>query len=148
MTDLLQTYQLFIHAPPAAVFSAVVDGQKTAQYFFGTAFSGELEKGAKYRYAFPDGTVAVDGEVLAVEPDALLECTWAVHYDPSCAGEKSHVSWKLEARGELTRVTLVHDCREAPNTARNVGNDGWSLVLSGLKTLVETGRAMPPPPMG
>lgn len=144
-----QVYEFFVHATPERVFQAIVDGPQSSQYFFGTAFSADkLEKGGRFRYAFPDGTIATDGEILEVRPDALLATTWAVHYHPACAGEVSHVTWKLEPRGELTRLTLTHDCATAPHTAGNVGNSGWSLVLSGLKTLVETGRPMPLPPMG
>lgn len=143
-----QIYELFVHATPARVFQAIVDGEQSRQYFFGTAFTARLERGEKHRYAFPDGSAAVDGEILDVVPDVRLGLSWFVHYDPRCAGERSTVRYELAPMGELTKLTVTHDLAEAPNTAANVGSNGWSLVLSGLKTLVETGRAMPLPPMG
>ncbi len=146
MSQLHQTYELFLLATPDRVWRAIVDGAQSSQYFFGTAFSSSLEKGDPFRYAFADGTVAADGVVTEARPGERLETTWAVHYDPSCAGETSRVVWSLEARGAaLTKLTLTHDCEAAPNTARNVGKDGWSYVLSGLKSLVETGHALPSP---
>lgn len=147
MSQLHQVYELFLLATPARVWQAIVDGAQSSQYFFGTAFASSLQPGASFQYAFPNGVVAVDGEVVEARPGERLEVSWVVRYDPSCAGETSRVSWSLEARGaEVTKLTLTHDCGAAPNTARNVGKDGWSFVLSGLKSLVETGRALPSPP--
>lgn len=137
------TYELFVHATPDRVWKAITEGQESAQYFFGTAISSTYAPGAAYQYAFPNGDAAVRGEISSVETGRALSMTWRVLYDPTCAGEISHVTWRLELRGPITKLTLTHDCREAPNTARNVSQDGWSLVLSGLKTLVETGHGLP-----
>lgn len=140
-----QIHELFVHAPPARVFQAIVDGEQSRQYFFGSAFTGKLEEGAAYRYAFPDGSVAVDGQVLAVDPGRRLELSWSVHYDPRCAGERSKVRYEVSGMGELTKLTVTHELTGAPHTAENVGTNGWSLVLCGLKTLLETGRPLPLP---
>lgn len=138
-----QKYELFVRATPDAVWRAIVDPAMTAQYFFGTAFQSSLELGAPFVYAFPGGAPAVDGTIRAIEPGRRLENSWQVRYDPSCAGEDSVVTWTLEPRGaHATKLTLTHDCAQAPRTAANVGKDGWTLVLSGLKTLVETGAPL------
>lgn len=148
MNDTPQVYELFVRATPEATWQAIVDGSMTAQYFFGSAFRSTLEPGAPYSYTFPDGTVSVDGTIVEVVPQRSLVTTWAVHYDPSCAGERSRVRWTLTPHGVNTKVTLVHELAEAPNTARNVGNGGWSWVLSSMKTLLETGAALTVPPRG
>lgn len=142
MNDTDQVYTLFIRATPEAVWQALVDGSISAQYFFGSIFTSSLEPGAPFTYTFASGMVSVDGTIVEVAPQRSLVTTWAVHYDPSCAGEVSRVRWSLEARGANTKVSLVHELAGAPNTAKNVGNDGWSWVLSSMKTLLETGTAL------
>lgn len=147
MSQSNQVYEFFIHSAPERVFQAIIDGAQTQKYFFGSAFTGSFDTGATFRYTFPDGNTAVSGDIVAVTPNEMLVLTWSVHYDPRCAGEISRVTWTLEPKGELTKVTVTHNCENAPNTANSVGSNGWSLVLSGLKTLLETGKAMPFPPM-
>jgi hypothetical protein len=90
----------------------------------------------------PGGPLLVDGEVTAARAPAELRHSWRVHFDPRCAGEVSEVTWRIERRGEATKLTLIHELASAPATAENVGSDGWSMVLSGLKTLLETGEPL------
>jgi len=138
-----QTYELFVRATPDAVWRAMCDPAMTAQYFFGTKLSSTLEPGTPYAYVFQDARTAVDGEILAVERGRRLEMSWVIRYDPSLSDERSVVTWSLEPRGaHATKLTVTHDCARAPRTAAHVGKDGWSLVLSGLKTLVETGAPL------
>jgi uncharacterized protein YndB with AHSA1/START domain len=70
--------------------------------------------------------------------------TWLVHYDPEMATEQaSRVTWEIEPQdGGFAKLTVVHDQLEAsPRTAATVAG-GWSFVLSGLKTLLETGKPL------
>ena len=70
---------------------------------------------------------------------------WRSLYDPELAGEEpSRVTWEIAAQdGGVTRLTVIHDRLEgAPNTAASVSGNGWMYVLSGLKTLVETGQPL------
>jgi uncharacterized protein YndB with AHSA1/START domain len=86
----------------------------------------------------------VEGEVLEADPPRRLVTTWRALYDPETAAEpSSRVSWEIEPAGEaVTKLTVVHDRLEAaPKTAANVAG-GWSFVLSGLKTLLETGESL------
>ena len=57
----------------------------------------------------------------------------------------SRVTYLIEKRGEVCKLSVVHDLSEAPLTAKHVGDDGWQYVISGLKTLLETGEPMPAP---
>jgi hypothetical protein len=88
--------------------------------------------------------VLVDGEVLESDPPHRLVHTWRALYDPETASEPhSRVSWEIEPQdGGFTKLTVVHDrLEEAPKTALSVAG-GWSFVLSGLKTLLETGKPL------
>ena len=84
----------------------------------------------------------VDGEVLEADRPRKLVTTWRAMYDPETAAEPhSRVTWEIEPAGDhVTKLTVIHDELEAaPKTAANVAG-GWSFVLSGLKTLLETGE--------
>lgn len=133
-----QTYELFIRATPQQVWDAITRPEHTERYFFGTHVS---LTGERIEYRAGDALM-VDGEILRAEPGRELATTWRVHYDPSCAGEVSTVTWRIEPRGEATKLTAIHELGAAPHTAKNVGSDGWSLVLSGMKTLLETGAPL------
>lgn len=71
--------------------------------------------------------------------------TWRSLYDPELAGEPpSRITWEIEAQaGGFSKLTAVHDQLEgSPKTAASVSGAGWMMVLSGLKTLLETGRPL------
>jgi uncharacterized protein YndB with AHSA1/START domain len=133
-----QTFEYFVRATPEAVWRAIVDPAMTEQYFFGTRIRSSLAPGAPLDYSDASGAPAVDGTILEIVPGHTLRHTWRIRYDPALAEEESRVTWTVEARGDVTKLTVVHDCEAAPQTARHVARDGWSVVLSGLKTLLET----------
>lgn len=138
-----QVYELFIRTTPEKLWRALTDGAVTAQYFFGTSVASKLEKGAPITWTFPDGSVAVDGVVSGVESPRRLAHTWVTRYDPALSDECSDVVWSIEPRGEVVKLVVEHELSSAPKTAASVGKDGWSLVLSGLKTVLETGAPLP-----
>jgi uncharacterized protein YndB with AHSA1/START domain len=71
------------------VWEAIVDGTKTARYYYGTAFQPEngLVPGARYAYTYPDGSLAADGEILAVEPLRQLKMTFQARWDEDMVKE-------------------------------------------------------------
>ncbi len=82
---------------------------------------------------------------LEWDPPRRLVHEWRSLYDPELAAEEtSRVSGDIEpAQDGVCRLTLTHDRLEgAPKTAQSVSGPGWMFVLSGLKTLVETGSSM------
>lgn len=139
-------YQIYLRAGLQQVWDAIVDPAFTRQYFFGSAFATPPVAGQPYASVLPDGTVAVDGEIEECDPPHRLVQTWHVRYDERMAEEPaSRVTWELQEAGEgLVRLRVVHgDLAFSPLTWANVGG-GWPYVLDGLKSLVETGRALPP----
>ncbi len=140
-----QVYQLFIKATPEQVWDAITKPEFTQQYFYGSVLDSTFEPGASF-----DGWSAdrsqhyVDGEVLEADPPRLLRTTWRALYDPETAAEPhSRVTWEIEPQdGGLTKLTVVHDeLDQSLKTAASVAG-GWPFVLSGLKTLLETGQPL------
>jgi uncharacterized protein YndB with AHSA1/START domain len=136
-----QVYQLFIKASPEQIWDALTNPEMTAKYFF----ASRVEFGGGRRRAFgPDGALWGDSEILEEDPPRRLVHGWKGLYDPELAEEEeSRVTWEIEPQeGGYSKVTLVHDRLEgAPKTAASVAG-GWMIVLSGLKTLVETGEPL------
>ncbi len=142
MKDDKQIYEIFIRTTPETLWRAIVDGEFTKKYMFGTEVKTTAHKGDPISYTMPDGKLAVDGKVLESEPRRRLVHTWVIRYDEKFAGETSTVSYEIEKRGEACKLTVTHDVSGTPKTAEEVGKDGWSMVLSSLKTLLETGEPL------
>jgi uncharacterized protein YndB with AHSA1/START domain len=136
-----QVYQLFIRATPEQVWDAITKPEFTTRYFFASRI--EMEDGRRRAYG-PSGELWGDSAILEEDPPRRLVHEWQGLYDPDLAAEEtSRVTWEIEPQdGGIAKLTLIHDQLEgAPKTAESVAN-GWMFVLSGLKTLLETGRPL------
>jgi len=140
-----QVYQVFIKATPEQVWDGITNPDFTAKYFYGTRFESTLEPGASFLFRSADGDAPmVEGTIEAANAPHRLSYSWRPLFDDEMSVEEpSRVTWEIEpADGGVTKLTVVHDRLEAaPKTAESVAG-GWSLILSGLKTLLETGRPM------
>ena len=136
-------YSVFIQAPPERVWRAITDGDETARYYYGTRVESSWTAGAPLTYTYPDGTTAADGSVLEIDPPRHLKMAFHARWDPDIEAEGPvEMAWVLEAQGEATKLTvttsgLVEGSRTADDFA-----GGIVYIVSGLKTLVETGRPM------
>jgi uncharacterized protein YndB with AHSA1/START domain len=141
-----QVYQVFIKATPDEVWDAITKPEFTARYFHGSRVESTFESGAKYESYSPDRSqLWVDGEIVEAERPRKLQHTWRSLYDEESASEPpSRVTWEIEpGEGGVTMLTVVHDQLErSPKTAASVSGTGWMFVLSGLKTVLETGESL------
>jgi uncharacterized protein YndB with AHSA1/START domain len=137
-----QVYQVFIKATPEAVWEAITKPEFTQKYFYGS----RIEVSPEQRLSFgPDGSEWGHSSTLEFDPPRRLVHGWRSLYDPELAAEEeSRVTWEIEPQeGGYSLLTVVHDQLEgAPKTAESVSGVGWMLVLSGLKTLLETGEPL------
>jgi uncharacterized protein YndB with AHSA1/START domain len=141
-----QVYQLFIKATPEAIWDAITKPEFTERYFHSVRSDFDLRPGGHYRQTMGDtDQLATQGEVLEADPPRRLSHTWTSLYDPEMAVEEpSRVTWEIEARDDGTALlTVTHDQLDgSPKTAESVNGPGWMMVLSGLKTLLETGEPL------
>lgn len=137
-----QLYELFIRTTPERLWQALTNPEHTRRYFFGTAVQSTFEAGAPFNYDLPGGQRAVDGTILESDPPRKLVMTWTFRYDPALAVETSTVTWLIEPRGGTCKLTVIHECAAAPLSNKHAREDGWSVILSGLKTLLETGEPL------
>ena len=137
-----QVYQVFIKAAPEQIWDAITKPEFTEKYFYGSRVSVTPEA---YTGRDGNGNDLVIGSVSEFDPPRRLVHEWRSLYDPEMAGEQpSRVTWEIEAQEQgYSLLTVVHDQLEnSPKTAENVSGVGWMLVLSGLKTFVETGKPL------
>jgi uncharacterized protein YndB with AHSA1/START domain len=135
-----QVYRVFIKATPEAIWDAITQPEFTEQYFYGTRM--EITAARKRTWSNDEWG---DDEVFVFDPPRRLVHSWHSKWNAEMAAEEpSRVTWEIDPRDDGTcLLTLVHDQLErAPKTAEGVAGEGWMFVLSGLKTLLETGKPL------
>lgn len=140
-----QKIQIAIRADAGQVFDALTDGKQTPAYYYGFEAEFDLEAGRPYRYT-AGGADVITGTVLAVEPGRSLRTTFRGAWAPDVAAlPESTVTYTLGdppmPTPGVTVLTLVHEGLPESETAAGI-EMGWVLILSGLKTLLETERPM------
>jgi uncharacterized protein YndB with AHSA1/START domain len=157
--ETIQVYRVYIRATPEAIWTAITDPEWSDRYGYGGRAEYDLRPGGAYRglasaamreQGAPE--VAVDGEVIEADPPRKLVQTWRMAMDPALAAEGfTRVTYEIEATaGGPTKLTVTHDLTGAPGLASLVGGElegtgaggGWAWVLSGLKTVLETGAPL------
>jgi uncharacterized protein YndB with AHSA1/START domain len=140
-----QVYELYIRATPEQVWEGITSPEFTQRYFYGAVFDSDYTPGSPYNgWAADRSQQFTEGEVLEVDPPRRLVTSFRALYDAETSAEPfSRVTWEIEPAGEsVTKLTVVHDELDAaPKTAANVAG-GWSFILSGLKTVLETGEGL------
>jgi DNA-binding transcriptional ArsR family regulator/uncharacterized protein YndB with AHSA1/START domain len=139
LDDVDHVYSIFINASPDRIWQAITRGDDTVQYYYGTRVISDWKPGSKLQYDYPDGTVAADGEVIAVDPPSRLEMTFRALWDPELAAEGAvRQVWELEAADAATKLTVT-TYGLSPKLAASF-TTGMVFIVSGLKTFVEGGK--------
>jgi uncharacterized protein YndB with AHSA1/START domain len=145
---IIQIYHIFIKTTPQRIWDAITKPEFTARYFFGAQVETTAQVGSPFRYHSPDGTsLWGDETVLESDPPRRLVVSWRSLYNLDLAEEPaSRVTWEIEPQdGGVCKLTVVHDqLHNSPKTAANVADPGWMMVLSSMKTLLETGAPLIP----
>ncbi len=140
-----QRIRLAIRATPQQVWQALTDGSLTPAYYVGFTAEFDLTPGASYRYT-AGGAEVISGTVLDVVPGSLLRTTFRGAWDPDVAQlPESTVTFTVSEpfmpMPGVTVLTCLHEGLPATPAAEGLGI-GWVTILSGLKTLLETGTPM------
>lgn len=146
LTTESTVYVTYIATSPEKCWGALTSAEFTRQYFFGQGIEADWRVGARIIYRAPDGGVHIDGKILDCDPPNYLRFTWRV---ASMKGldqlPDAIVSYRIEAAGEgVIRLTMLEE-HPTPIDARLLegGRSGWPAILSGLKSLLETGCVPP-----
>jgi uncharacterized protein YndB with AHSA1/START domain/DNA-binding transcriptional ArsR family regulator len=135
-------YEIYIRTTPERLWRAITDPADTRRYYFGTEVQSDWKVGSRLVY-LDGGQVTLDCKILEIEPGHRLVHSFTMAYDPEMASERpSRVTWEIEKLGNACRLTLVHDEFDGETKTYREVEHGWAHILSGLKTLIETGRPL------
>jgi uncharacterized protein YndB with AHSA1/START domain len=144
-----KVFEIYIKTTPERLWQAITDPELRARYSFGVHVESEFTPGSSHRAVTgPDtispGMAISEGENLEVDPPSRLVQTFRALWGDDVKDEgTSRVTWEIEPVGDSCRLTVIHDqLREGANEQIY---GGWPMILSGLKTLLETGDDLTTP---
>jgi uncharacterized protein YndB with AHSA1/START domain len=143
-TGILTVFEIYIKTTPERLWEAITDPEMRAKYSFGVETSSDWAPGSDYKASVPGVVDIAAGENLEVDPPRrLVQSFTALWSDEVKAVGSSRVTWEIEPVGTSCRLTVTHD--QLPDGANSEVFGGWPMILSGLKTLLETGELLDTP---
>ncbi len=135
-------YVTYIRAPQQKVWDALQNPEFTKQFWFGNRAGGAWQGvGSPWRILKSDGSPSVSGRILELDPPHRVVLSWQNDYRPELTAEGlTQVTFELEAKGDTVKLTVVHDMGRAGSKGLGMYSAGWPMVLSNLKSLLETGE--------
>jgi uncharacterized protein YndB with AHSA1/START domain len=153
LTTESTAYVTYIASTPRRVWEALTSGEFTTRYFFGRSVESDWEAGSPWALRTPDGAIDVNGLVRESDPPHKLVITWKVEGPPELKDlPECVVTYEIEEAGEGVVRLAMSEAHPTPIPAYLLegGRRGWPMILSGLKSLLETGKPLalrvPQPP--
>jgi uncharacterized protein YndB with AHSA1/START domain len=139
-----KVFEIYIKTTPERLWEAIVDPALRRKYSFGIGVESDWTPGSSYEGVTGKGTPMVTGENLEVEPPRRLVQSFQALWSDGVKGEgSSRVTWEIEQVEDSCRLLVIHD--QLAEGANEELFGGWPMVLSGLKTLLETGETLTTP---
>lgn len=142
---MVKVFEIYIKTTPERLWEAITNPELRAIYNFGASVESDWEAGSRYRMSARGGTVPLgEGEILEADrPRRLVQSMTALWSDDVKSEGTSRVTWEIEPVGDSCRLTVTHD--QLRDGANEELYGGWPMILSGLKTLLETGEYLTTP---
>ncbi len=142
-TTMEKVFEIYIKTSPQRLWQAITDTDLRRKYNFGAVITSDWTPGSRY-VGTGQGAPILEGENLEVDPPRRLVQSFRALWGEDVKAEgTSRVTWEIEPVGDSCRLTVTHDqLREGAN---NQLYGGWPMILSGLKTLLETGELLTTP---
>ena len=139
-----KVFEIYIKTTPERLWEAITDLELRRRYSFGVGTESDWQPGSAYRSVHTSGFEIAQGENLEVAPPRrLVQSFNALWSDDVKAEGTSRVTWDIEQVEDSCRLTITHDQMREDANAEIYG--GWPMILSGLKTLLETGESLTTP---
>jgi len=138
-----KVFEIYIKTTPERLWQAITDADMRRKYTFGAIITSDWTPGSRYQ-GTGRGKPIAEGENLEVDPPRRLVQSFRALWDDDVKSEgTSRVTWEIEPVGDSCRLTVTHDqLREGANDELY---GGWPMILSGLKTWLETGQELTTP---
>ena len=140
-----KVFEIYIKATPERLWEAITNTEMRRKYNFGAGVESDWTPGSRYQGVSPLAPTAIwEGENLEVDPPRRLVQSFRALWSEDVKREgTSRVTWEIEPVGDSCRLTVTHDQLREDANAELYG--GWMMILSGLKTLLETGQLLTTP---
>ena len=136
-------FEIYIKTTPQRLWEAITNAEMRRKYTFGVVVTSEWTPGSRYQ-GLGHGTPIFEGENLEVDPPRRLVQSYRALWSDDVKSEgTSQVTWEIEPVGDSCRLTVTHS--QLRDGANNQIYGGWPMILSGLKTLLETGELLTTP---
>jgi uncharacterized protein YndB with AHSA1/START domain len=133
-------YVTFIRTTPEKLWEALTDPKFIRQYWFGSTIDSAWKKGAPWTLKKSDGQTDTVGEVLEIEPLRRVVLRWQNERVAELAADgPSRCTIELEPKGNAVKLTITHEIERPDSKLIHAVSGGWPLVVSNLKSLLETG---------
>jgi uncharacterized protein YndB with AHSA1/START domain len=143
MSESKFVYVTYIRTTPERLWQALTDAEFNRKYWFGCHQESHWKPGAEWKLMGADGRLFDSGEVLEIEPPRRLVLKWRNEFIPELKADGySRCVFDIETDGEMTKLTVMHTT-ERPSLLVEKVSIGWPKILSSLKSLLETGHALP-----
>jgi uncharacterized protein YndB with AHSA1/START domain/predicted transcriptional regulator len=140
-----KVFEIYIRTTPERLWGAITDPEIRSKYHFGLRAESDFTPGSRFELVHPKAPGPLgEGENLEVDPPRrLVQTMTALWSDDVKAEGTSRITWEIEPVGDSCRLTVTHDqLREGANSELY---GGWPMILSGLKTWLETGQLLTTP---
>jgi uncharacterized protein YndB with AHSA1/START domain len=136
-------YVTYIRTTPEKLWQALTQPEFTRQFFLGTVQESDWKPGAAWRMVAANGKVMDSGEVVEIDPPRRLVLKWRNEFKPEMKAEGySRMTCELEPQGEMVKLSVLHEMDKRDSKFIQAVSNGWPLILSSLKSLVETGESL------
>jgi uncharacterized protein YndB with AHSA1/START domain len=138
-------YVTYIRTTQEKLWRALIEPEFTRQYWVGSWQESEWKPGASWRIMMPDGRVADSGEVLEINAPKRLVLSWRNEFKAELRAEGfSRLTYELDALDDGTvKLTVIHEIDKPESKFLEAVSHGWPHILASLKSLLETGEALP-----
>ena len=138
-----KVFEIYIKTTPERLWQALTDAEMRRKYTFGAVVTSDWTPGSRYQ-GKGHGALIFEGENLEVDPPRRLVQSFRALWGDDVKREgTSRVTMEIEPIGDSCRLRVTHD--QLREDANNQLYGGWPMVLSGLKTLLETGELLTTP---
>lgn len=140
----MTVFEIYIKTTPERLWEAIVSEEMRARYSFGVGTVSDWTPGSEYKASVPGVIEIASGENLEVDPPRRLVQSFNALWSEEVQKEgTSRVTWEIEPVGTSCRLRVTHD--QLGEDANNELYGGWPMILSGLKTLLESGEDLDTP---
>ena len=138
-------YVSYIRTTPEKLWAALTLPEFTKLYWFGVSMQSEWKAGSPWKMTYEDGRVTDAGEILEADPPRRLVIKWRDEMRPDLTAEGySRCTMELQAMGELVKLSILHEIDVPKAKLIEAVSGGWPMIISNLKSLLETGAATMP----